>query len=83
MMKNLKRKSLELQCKAKAKWITFVNDCSGSDSTEKIGNILVAALIIGMLIGAVKTFMPALFTTLLNKAQQLIEADASLPGGGG
>jgi len=80
-MKAIKEKALNMECRLFTKWNSFVEDRKGSDTTEKIGTILVAAVIIGLLILAVKQFMPTMFQTLMQKAQQLIQADASMPTG--
>ena len=42
----------------------------GSDTTEKIGMVVVAVVIVGLLATAVNQFMPNLFISIGNTAQQ-------------
>lgn len=48
----------------------FLMDTNGSDTTEKIGMVVVAVVIVGLLAVAVKTAMPGLFNTMISKAQE-------------
>lgn len=49
-----------------------MNDIEGSDTTEKIGMVVVAVLIVGLLATAMKTFMPNLFNNVGNKATSVM-----------
>lgn len=48
----------------------FLMDTNGSDTTEKIGMVVVAVVIVGLLAVAVKTAMPDLFNTMISTAQE-------------
>lgn len=48
----------------------FLMDTNGSDTTEKIGMVVVAVVIVGLLAVAVKTAMPGLFNTMITTAQK-------------
>lgn len=48
----------------------FLMDTNGSDTTEKIGMVVVAVVIVGLLAMAVKTAMPGLFNTMISTAQE-------------
>ena len=48
----------------------FLMDTNGSDTTEKIGMVVVAVVIVGLLAIAVKTAMPGLFNTMISTAQE-------------
>lgn len=48
----------------------FLMDTNGSDTTEKIGMVVVAVVIVGLLAVAVKTAMPGLFNTMITTAQE-------------
>jgi len=50
-----------------------VTDDTGSDTTEKIGMVVVAVVIVGLLAVAVRAFMPGLFTSIGTIAQQKLE----------
>lgn len=57
-----------------SEWTTDVSsaviaDVAGSDTTEKIGMVVVAVVIVGLLAVAVRAFMPNLFTTIGNTAK--------------
>lgn len=49
---------------------TFLMDTNGSDTTEKIGMVVVAVVVVGLLAVAVKTAMPGLFNTMITTAQE-------------
>ena len=51
----------------------MVNDIAGSDTTEKIGMVVVAIVIVGLLAAAVKTAMPGLFDSIIAKAREKLE----------
>lgn len=48
----------------------FLMDTNGSDTTEKIGMVVVAVVVVGLLAVAVKTAMPGLFNTMISTAQE-------------
>ena len=48
----------------------FLMDTNGSETTEKIGMVVVAVVIVGLLAMAVKTAMPGLFNTMISTAQE-------------
>ena len=48
----------------------FLSDTNGSDTTEKIGMVVVAVVIVGLLAVAVKSAMPGLFNTMISTAQE-------------
>lgn len=77
MMRKWKRKALAVQCTVQSRWTEFVNDCSGSDTVEKFGVILATALVVGIMITAVKNFMPDMFEAMLDKAKSLIDTAVS------
>lgn len=52
----------------------FLMDTNGSDTTEKIGMIVAAVVIVGLLIAAVQTAMPGLFGTMISTAQEKLSA---------
>lgn len=52
----------------------FLMDTNGSDTTEKIGMVVAAVVIVGLLILAVQTAMPGLFNTMISTAQDKLSA---------
>lgn len=48
----------------------FLMDTNGSDTTEKIGMVVVAVVIVGLLAVAVEAAMPGLFNTMISTAQE-------------
>ena len=48
----------------------FLMDTNGSDTTEKIGMVVVAVVIVGLLAVAVKAAMLGLFNTMISTAQE-------------
>lgn len=68
----MKQKIMSMQAKAMAKVQTFINDKAGSETTEKIGMVVVAVVIIGLLAAAVNRFMPGLFDSIGQKAQEVL-----------
>ncbi len=50
--------------------VEVMTDVSGSDTTEKIGMVVVAVVIVGLLAVAVKAFMPNLFNSIGSTAQE-------------
>lgn len=59
----------------------FLMDTNGSDTTEKIGMVVVAVVIVGLLAMAVKTAMPGLFNTMISTAQEKPVWYFLMPGG--
>lgn len=49
-----------------------LTDTSGSDTTEKIGMVVAAVVIVGLLVQAVSYFMPRLFNTMGNSAESTL-----------
>lgn len=60
--------AIKAELKAKTKLEQFVKDVEGSDTTEKIGMVVVAVVIVGLLAAAVKTAMPGLFDKIMQTA---------------
>lgn len=58
---------------AQAKANTFVSDVEGSDTTEKIGMVVVAIVIVGLLATAVNAFMPGFFTQIFSTAKDKLD----------
>lgn len=52
----------------------FLMDTNGSDTTEKIGMVVVAVVIVGLLAVVVKAAMPGLFETMISTAQDKLSA---------
>ena len=48
----------------------FLMDTNGSDTTEKIGMVVVAVVVVGILAVAVKAGMKPLFETMIATAQE-------------
>ena len=59
---------------AKAKVNAFVSDIEGSDTTEKIGMVVVAIVIVGLLATAANTFMPNFFSQIFQTAKEKLDA---------
>ena len=68
-MKKINALAIAAQQKVKAAK-DFLMDTNGSDSSEKIGMVVVAVVIVGLLAVAVKTAMPGLFNTMISTAQE-------------
>ena len=68
-MKKINALAIAAQQKVKAAkdFLFFFN---GSATTEKIGMVVVAVVIVGLLAVAVKTAMPGLFNTMISTAQE-------------
>lgn len=49
-----------------------MNDIEGSDTTEKIGMVVVAVLIVGLLATAMNKFMPNLFEAVGQRASNVM-----------
>lgn len=61
--------STKVELNAKDKLEQFVKDVEGSDATEKIGMVVIAVVVVGLLAVAVKTAMPGLFNQIIATAQ--------------
>lgn len=61
--------STKVELNAKDKLEQFVKDVEGSDTTEKIGMVVIAVVVVGLLVVAVKTAMPGLFNQIIATAQ--------------
>lgn len=68
-MKKINALAIAAQQKVKAAK-NFLMDTNGSDTTEKIGMVVVAVVIVGLLAVAVKAAMPGLFNTMISTAQE-------------
>ncbi|MBT9816337.1 hypothetical protein GPK77_01110 [Butyricicoccus faecihominis] len=68
-MKKINALAIAAQQKVKAAK-DFLMDTNGSDTTEKIGMVVVAVVIVGLLAVAVKAAMPGLFNTMISTAQE-------------
>ena len=68
-MKKINALAIAAQQKVKAAK-DFLMDTNGSDTTEKIGMVDVAVVIVGLLAVAVKAAMPGLFNTMISTAQE-------------
>lgn len=62
--------STKVELSVKAKLEQFIKDVEGSDTTEKIGMVVVAIVIVGLLASAVNHFMPNFFTSIFTTAQE-------------
>ena len=60
----------ELLLKAKFKAEEIRDDISGSETTEKVGMIVVAVVIVGALAALLRIAMPGLFTSIINTAKE-------------
>lgn len=45
------------------------NDIAGSDTTEKVGMVVVAIVVVGLLAASVNRFMPGFFDSIFASAQ--------------
>lgn len=75
----------ELLLKAKFKAEEIRDDISGSETTEKVGMIVVAVVIVGALAALLRTAMPGLFTSIINTAKEKLTGifDGGYTGGAG
>ena len=74
-----------LLLKAKFKAEEIRDDISGSETTEKVGMIVVAVVIVGALAALLRTAMPGLFTSIIDSAKEKLTKifDGSYSGGTG
>lgn len=69
------RQKIKYLCtKAKGKALAFTYDVAGSETTEKIGMVVVAVVIVGLLATAVNAAMPGLFSSIFSTAQTKLNA---------
>lgn len=52
--------------------VVLAQDVEGSDTTEKIGMVVVAVVVIGLLATAMKTFMPDIFSSIGSTAKSTL-----------
>lgn len=64
--------AIKAELKATTKLEQFVKNVEGSDTTEKIGMVVVAVVIVGLLATAVKTAMPGLFEKIMKTASDTL-----------
>lgn len=72
-MKKINALAIAAQQKVKAAK-DFLMDTNGSDTTEKIGMVVAAVVIVGLLIKAAQIAMPGLFNTMISTAQEKLSA---------
>lgn len=66
--------STKVELNAKDKLEQFVKDVEGSDTTEKIGMVVIAVVVVGLLAAAVNTAMPTLFSDIMKTATEKLNA---------
>lgn len=66
--------STKVELNAKDKLEQFVKDVEGSDTTEKIGMVVIAVVVVGLLAAAVNTAMPTLFRDIMETATEKLNA---------
>ncbi len=52
-----------------------LSDCRGDLAVNTIGGIIIAVVLIGLLIAAIRTFFPGFFTAMFNSMQQKLNAN--------
>ena len=62
LLNSIRNKAQSLAVRAQ----TFVQDVKGDLATNTIGAIIVAVVIIGLLVVAINSFFPSLFTEMFN-----------------
>ena len=60
---------LKMELNAKDKLNKFFRNTEGSETTEKIGMVVVAVVIVAAVAAVLKTAMPDLFKDIMSKAQ--------------
>lgn len=65
----MKQKINSICAKVTVKALAFTNDVTGSDTTEKIGMVVVAVVIVGLLATAINGAMPGIFSGILGTAE--------------
>lgn len=66
--------STKVELNAKDKLEQFVKDVEGSDTTEKIGMVVIAVVVVGLLAVAVNNAMPTLFRDIMETATEKLNA---------
>ena len=66
--------STKVELNAKDQLEQFVKDVEGSDTTEKIGMVVIAVVVVGLLAAAVNTAMPTLFRDIMETATEKLNA---------
>lgn len=72
-MKTLSNNLTGLYINLMNKFVAAKNDVSGSETTEKIGMVVVSVVIVGLLIAAMNQFMPQLFQSIIDLAKTKFE----------
>jgi len=52
-----------------------LTDCKGDLAVNTIGGIIIAVVLIGLLIAAIRAFFPGFFTAMFNSMQQKLNAN--------
>ncbi len=52
-----------------------LTDCRGDLAVNTIGGIIIAVVLIGLLIAAIRAFFPGFFTAMFNSMQQKLNAN--------
>lgn len=73
-MKKLSNKLTGLYLSIQSKLAAAKTDVAGSDTTEKIGMVVVAVVIVGLLLTAMNNFMPSLFQSIIDAAKAKFES---------
>lgn len=73
-MKKLSNKLTGLYLSIQSKLTAAKTDVAGSDTTEKIGMVVVAVVIVGLLLTAMNSFMPGLFQSIIDAAKAKFES---------
>lgn len=73
-MKKLSNKLTGLYLSIQSKLAAAKTDVAGSDTTEKIGMVVVAVVIVGLLLTAMNNFMPGLFQSIIDAAKAKFES---------
>jgi beta-lactamase regulating signal transducer with metallopeptidase domain len=74
-MKKLINKINEKAISAHCRISSFLNDRKGDLATNTIGAIIIAVVIVGLLIVAIKAFFPGFFTGMFNSMKEKLNAN--------
>ena len=69
-MNKLDEKLTKMRIKTHCAMKKFAEDISGSESTEKIGMVVIAVLVVAALAAVMNKVMPDIFTDIANKAKE-------------
>jgi len=58
-----------------AKAYCKLSDCKGDLAVNTIGGIIIAVVLIGLLVVAIRAFFPGFFTSMFNSMQQKLNAN--------